>query len=89
MRAASSGRVARAQVTFRDLDDDTGRVEAAWMSGRKELREAVPGIPVFLLAAVLISLFHDDDATSRDNLQPLRMAQVRARARARAKRPAV
>lgn len=69
------------QVSFRDLGDGTGRVEVTYKDGRQEVRECVPGIPLFLLAAVLISLYSDEDDVARTNLLPVNMAQVRAPSR--------
>ena len=67
------------QVTFRDLEDGSGRVEVTWPAGRRTGRDCVPGIPPFLLAAVLVSLFHDADEVVAQNLNPLNMAQVSPR----------
>jgi hypothetical protein len=65
------------QVTFRELADGTGRLEVTYKAGKHFAKECVPGIPIFILAAVLISLYSDKDDNARTNLLPVNMAQVR------------
>lgn len=67
------------QVAFRDLGDATGRMEVMWKSGKEARRECVPALPIFVLAALLITLHSDPDAVVAQNLTPLNMAQLSPR----------